>query len=108
LIVLLWLNKQDGIEKQKMYCSYFRISWNTLSNWFHTAKFNFLPNSEMDMRIQGYFISKTICTLILFLGLGAEYASKTNTIPISFYFKITMVLDQRLANQGAFGVKNMI
>jgi hypothetical protein len=37
------------------------------------------------------------------LGLGAEYASKDkhNALPISFYFKITMVLDQRLANQGA-------
>jgi hypothetical protein len=27
------------------------------------------------------------------------------TLLISFYIKITMVLDQRLANQGAFGVK---
>jgi hypothetical protein len=31
-----------------------------------------------------------------------------NTLLISLYIKITMVLDQRLANQGAFGVKKAL
>jgi hypothetical protein len=30
------------------------------------------------------------------------------TLLISLYIKITMVLDQRLANQGAFGVKKAL
>jgi hypothetical protein len=42
------------------------------------------------------------------LGLGAEYATKKNKDKLLIYLlysKITMVSDQRLANQGAFGVK---
>jgi hypothetical protein len=43
------------------------------------------------------------------LGLGGICFKRQTRIalPISFYFKITMVLDQRLANQGALVLKKL-
>jgi hypothetical protein len=49
---------------------------------------------------------KTICSSLCIHRLGAEYASKKKgQLYLSpFTSKMTFVLDQRLANQGAFGV----
>jgi hypothetical protein len=108
------LNKQDGIELRKtedvlQFNSALGYSQDTLSNWYHTAKFNF--NTQFT---DGYaYPNKEIPYLnhlppYIFLGLGAEYATKDKqkiTLLISLYIKITMVLDQRLANQGALVLK---
>jgi hypothetical protein len=118
LIVRYGLNKQDGIELRKtedalQFNSALGYRKDTLSNWYHTAKLNFstqftngyaYPNTETS-------ISKPFAPAYIFLGLGAEYASKDkNTLLYlsPFTSKITMVLDQRLANQGAFGVRKAI
>ena len=115
LIVRYGLNKQDGIELRKtedvlQLSSALGYRQDTLSNWFHTAKFNFAtqltdgyayPNKETS-------ISRAFAPAYIFLGLGAEYASKDKhkLLYLSpFTSKITMVLDQRLANLGTFGVK---
>ncbi|MCF6140058.1 DUF3078 domain-containing protein [Flavobacterium sp. K77] len=114
LIVRYGLNKQDGIEVRKtedalQFNSTFGYRRDTLSNWFHSAKFNFntqftngyaYPNTDQA-------ISKPFAPAYIFMGVGAENINKDKkrTFYISpFTFKTTLVLDQRLANQGAFGV----
>jgi hypothetical protein len=118
LIMRYGLNKQDGIELRKtedvvQFNSTLGYRKDTLSNWYHTAKFNFntqfsngysYPNKAVS-------ISRPFAPAYIFLGLGAEYASKHKhqLLYLSpFTSKITMVLDQRLANQGAFGVKKAL
>ncbi|MGO4820326.1 MULTISPECIES: DUF3078 domain-containing protein [unclassified Flavobacterium] len=114
LVMRYGLNKQDGIELRKtedafQFNSAFGYRNDTISNWYHTAKFNFntqftngysYPNKEIS-------VSKPFAPAYIFLGLGAEYATKKKDklLYISpFTSKMTFVLDQRLANQGAFGV----
>ena len=114
LIVKYGLNKQDGIDLRKtedaiQFNSTFGYRKDTLSNWFHSAKFNFntqfsngyaYPNTEKA-------ISKPFAPAYVFMGVGAENIDKdkNRTFYISpFTFKTTLVLDQRLADQGAFGV----
>lgn len=114
LIVKYGLNKQDGIDIRKtedaiQLNSTFGYRRDTLSNWYHSAKFNFntqftngyaYPNTEKA-------ISKPFAPAYIFMGVGAENIDKDKkrTFYISpFTFKTTLVLDQRLANQGAFGV----
>jgi hypothetical protein len=118
LIVRYGLNKQDGIELRKtedvfQFNSALGYRKDTLSKWSHTAKFSFAtqftngytyPNKEIS-------ISRLFAPAYIFLGLGAEYASKDKSKLLylsPFTSKVTMVLDQRLANQGAFGVKKAI
>lgn len=114
LIVRYSLNKQDGIKVRKtedalQFNSTFGYRRDTLTNWFHSAKFNFntqftngyaYPNTDKA-------ISKPFAPAYIFMGVGAENADKEKkrTFYISpFTFKTTLVLDQRLADQGAFGV----
>jgi hypothetical protein len=114
LIIRYGLNKQDGIDLRKTddaihLNSTFGYRKDTLSNWFHSAKFNFntqftngyaYPNTEIA-------ISKPFAPAYIFMGIGAENINKekNRTFYISpFTFKTTLVLDQRLADQGAFGV----
>lgn len=114
LIVRYGLNKQDGVELRKtddliQLSSTFGYRKDSITNWYHSAKFNFntqfsngyaYPNTEKA-------ISRLFAPAYIFLGVGAENASKSKhrIFYISpFTFKTTFVLDQTLANQGAFGV----
>lgn len=118
LIMRYGLNKQDGVELRKtddvlQFNSAFGYRNDTLSNWYHTAKFNFntqftdgysYPNKEIS-------VSKSFAPAYIFLGLGAEYANKKKDRMLylsPFTSKMTFVLDQRLANQGSFGVEKAI
>jgi hypothetical protein len=114
LLIHYGLNKQDKIELRKTddaikFNSTLGYRKDTLSNWYHSVKLNFntqftngyaYPNKEIA-------ISKPFAPAYFFLGVGAENANKEKKR--TFYFspftlKTTLVLDQRLANQGAFGV----
>ena len=114
LIFRYGVNKQDGQSLKKtddalQINSTFGYRQNPNSNWFHSAKFNF--NTQFT---NGYAypntsraISKTFAPAYIFMGMGAENINKekNRTFYISpFTFKTTLVLDQNLANQGAFGV----
>jgi hypothetical protein len=118
LIVKYGLNKQDGIELRKtddavMLNSTYGFRKDTISNWYYSAKYNFntqftngynYPNRDIA-------ISKPFAPAYIFLGAGAENSNKKKNRV--FYFspitlKTTLVLDQYLANQGAFGVKKAI
>jgi DUF3078 family protein len=118
LIVRYGVNKQDGVELRKtddalQFTSTAGYRRDSTSNWYHSAKFSFntqftngynYPNTEVA-------ISKPLAPAYTFLGMGAEYSDKKKNInayisPLTL--KNTMVLDQRLADQGAFGVTKAI
>ena len=114
LVMRYGLNKQDGIELRKtedafQYNTAFGYRTDTISNWYYTAKLNF--NTQFT---EGYSypntstaVSKLFAPAYLFVGMGAEYATKEKNklLYISpFTSKMTFVLDQRLANLGSFGV----
>ncbi len=118
LLLKYGLNKQDGIELRKtddafQFNSTYGFRRDTLSNWYYSAKFNLnsqftngysYPNTDIP-------ISKLFAPAYVFLGAGAENANKQKNR--AFYFspitlKTTLVLDQTLANQGAFGVRKAI
>lgn len=114
LIVRFGVNKQDGVslrktEDQVQLNSTFGYRRDTISNWFYSSKFNFntqftdgfsYPNTDKA-------ISKFFAPAYVFLGVGTEYFNKNENL--NLYFspltqKTTLVLDERLANEGAFGV----
>jgi len=112
------LNKQEGIELRKTDDD-FRINStygyrkDTLSNWYHSAKFNFntqftngynYPNTKNP-------ISKPFAPAYTFLGIGSEYIYKPEKLNVylsPLTLKNTVVLDQALANAGAYGVKKAV
>lgn len=114
LIVRYGVNKQDGYEMRKSddefrFNSTFGYRKDTLSNWYHSAKFNF--NTQFT---NGYKypdtstpISRPFAPAYTFLGVGADYFDKEKKFDVyisPLTLKNTLVLDQNLANQGAFGV----
>jgi len=118
LIVRYGVSKQDGVELRKtddalQINSTFGYRKDTTSSWFHTAKFNFntqftsgyaYPNTDLA-------ISKPFAPAYIFLGVGAEYNNKKKNLQLyisPLTMKNTLVLDQRLADQGAFGVDKAI
>lgn len=118
LIVRLGVNKQDGFAIRKSddairFTSTLGYRKDSLSYWYHSAKFNF--NTQF---ANGYnypntssAISKPFAPAYTFLGVGAEYFNKKKKL--DFYIspitlKNTLVLDQNLANQGAFGVRKAV
>lgn len=118
LIVRYGISKQDGVELRKtddaiQINSTFGYRKDTTSNWYHSAKFNFntqftngyaYPNTDLA-------ISKLFSPAYTFLGVGAEYNNDAKTLQLyisPLTMKNTLVLDQRLANQGAFGVDKAI
>lgn len=115
LIMRYGMNKQDGVEFRKtddvfQFTSTFGYRKDTLSNWYYSSKFNFntqftegyeYPNT--DLAISGPF-----SPAYTFFGVGAEYSNKQKLVNVylsPMTVKNTLVMNQRLANQGAFGVK---
>jgi hypothetical protein len=118
LIVRYGVNKQDGIELRKtddafQFASTMGYKKNEESNWYSSAKFNF--NTQFT---NGYAypntnkaISKPFAPAYIFLGVGSEYVRKEKNLTLyisPLTMKTTLVLDERLANQGAFGVNKAI
>lgn len=115
LIIRYGLNKQEDVEWRKTD-DVFQINStvghkkSALSQWFYSAKFNFItqftngyryPNTQVP-------ISKPFAPAYTFLGIGSEYVdiNKIYLIYLSpLTMKKTLVLDQRLADLGAFGVR---
>ena len=109
------MNAQKGREPRKTddklsFISAFGYRGNYKSYWYYTARFQFLtqfnngysyPNTETA-------ISKFMAPAYVFLGLGIEYAPKSNKFNLflsPLTQKTTLVWDTALANQGAFGLK---
>lgn len=115
LLVRYGINKQEGSTLRKtddaiQLNSTLGYKFDTISNWYYTAKYNFntqftngyaYPNTDKP-------ISKHFAPAYIFFGIGTEYASKKNHFNLylsPLTIKTTLVLDQNLANQGAFGVE---
>lgn len=109
------LNKEESRELRKSedlleINSTFGYKKNVNSNWYYSAKFNFrsqftkgykYPNTDKP-------ISKFFAPAYMFVGIGSEYSSKNHQLKIYISpvtNKTTFVLDNTLANEGAFGVK---
>lgn len=118
LVVRYGISKQDGVELRKTddaleFNSTFGYRKDTTSNWYHSAKFNFrtqftdgysYPNTDVS-------ISQAFAPAYTFLGVGAEYNNPEKTLQLylsPLTMKNTLVLNQRLANQGAFGVTKAV
>ena len=118
LIARYGINKQEKQDVRKtddqfQLNSTFGYRTDTISNWYYAGKFNFntqfangyaYPNTDLA-------ISKPFAPAYIFLGVGAEYSRKD--LNLNLYLspltqKTTLVFDQRLADQGAFGVEKAI
>lgn len=118
LIMRYGINKQERQEVRKtddqfVFNSTFGYKKDTTSAWYYAGKFNFrtqfangynYPNTNLA-------ISRPFAPAYSFLGIGAEYSRKD--INFNLYLspltqKTTMVFDQRLANQGSFGVEKAV
>src|SRR5690606_32900948 len=101
----LWRKTDDAFQ----FSSTYGYRKDTITKWFHSAKFNFntqftngyaYPNTDLA-------ISMPFAPAYTFFGVGAEYSNREENINIylsPLTLKNTLVLNQRLANQGAFGV----
>jgi hypothetical protein len=118
MIIRYGVNKQDGVELRKtddvfQVNSTLGYRKDTISNWYSSAKFNF--NTQFT---NGYAypnttkaISKPFAPAYIFLGVGSEYVNKPKKLNVyisPITMKTTLVLDQTLANQGAFGVNKAV
>jgi hypothetical protein len=114
LLTRYGVNKQEGRELRKtddqiVLNSNFGYKKSDKSNWYYSGRFNFTsqfvegfayPNKEIA-------ISLPFSPAYIFLGIGSEYNIKEKDFNIymsPLTLKTTLVLNQRLANQGAFGV----
>jgi len=109
------INAQEGREIRKTedelrFSSSFGYRQDSLSNWYYSARFSF--NSQFS---NGYKypdtevpISKFMAPGYSFLGAGTEFSHPVEELTLylsPITFKSTFVLDQRLANEGMFGVE---
>lgn len=118
LIFRYGINKQEDREVRKtddqfQVNSNFGYKKDRTSNWFYAGRFSFqtqfangyaYPNTDLA-------ISRPFAPAYIFLGIGSEYSRKD--LNLNLYLspltqKTTLVYDQRLANQGAFGVDKAI
>ncbi|MDV6169320.1 DUF3078 domain-containing protein [Flavobacterium sp. DG1-102-2] len=114
LILKYGLNRQEGqgtrkTDDQIELNSTFGYRRDSVSNWYYSAKFNFktqfangynYPNTTNE-------ISGPFSPAYIFLGIGTEYIRKD--IGLNLYIspltdKTTIVTNNTLADQGAFGV----
>ncbi|WP_455170624.1 DUF3078 domain-containing protein [Aegicerativicinus sediminis] len=114
LLMRYGINQQSGNGIRKTddkleFNSTIGYRTDSISNWYYSGKFNFrtqftngykYPNTDQ-------IISTIMAPAYFFLGVGAEYGANIqhfNLYASPFTFKSTWVLNQGLANQGAFGV----
>ena len=109
------INAQEGREIRKTedelrLNSSFGFRQDSTSNWYYSGKFSF--NSQFS---NGYkypdtevAISRFMAPGYTFLGAGTEFSHPEEDLTVylsPITFKSTFVLDQRLANEGMFGVE---
>ncbi len=112
------INSQEGqalrkTEDELRLSSSFGYRKDSVSNWFYSAKFNFntqftngykYPNTRNP-------ISQFMAPGYLFLGIGSEYSDPVEDLTIYISpvtQKSTFVLNERLANEGMFGVTGAV
>ncbi len=113
LIFKYGVNKQDGLAMRKsddefQFNSTFGYREDTLSNWYFSTKFNFKTQFSNGYKYPDKTpISKPFAPAYTFLGTGADYFDKEKKFDVyisPLTLKNTLVLDQDLADKGAFGM----
>ncbi len=104
------LRKTDDAIKISSTFGYRR---DTISNWYYSVKANFNTQFSNGYKYpdRSVPISRFMAPGYFFLGAGTSYISenqKFNLYISPLTQKATFVLDQKLANNGAFGVKKAI
>ncbi|MCK5401434.1 MAG: DUF3078 domain-containing protein [Flavobacteriaceae bacterium] len=114
-VVRYGINKQQGQEIRKTddlfeVYSTFGFRKDTISNWYYSINFSFKTQfangfnySNNDLQP----ISKFMAPAYVFLGAGTVYSQENNKFSVylsPLTIKSTFVLDQDLADAGAFGV----
>lgn len=109
------INAQEGREIRKTedelrLNSSFGFRKDSTSNWYYSGKFSFntqfangykYPDTEVE-------ISRFMAPGYTFLGAGTEFSHPEEDLTVylsPITFKSTFVLDQKLANEGMFGVE---
>lgn len=118
LVVRYGVNKQDGDALRKSddairFNSTYGYKKHKSSTWYHSMKFNFNTQFTNGYKYPNisYAISKPLSPAYTFLGIGAEYFDKIKKLNLyisPLTMKNTLVLDQTLANKGAFGVAKAV
>jgi len=118
LILRFGLNAQEGRELRKTedairFSSTFGYRRDTLSNWYYSAKVKFNTQFANGFKYpdRSKPISRFMAPGYLFVGAGTSFISETNKFNLyisPLTQKATFVLDQALANEGAFGVEKAI
>lgn len=108
------INSQEGQELRKTddmfeVTSDFGYRRDTISNWYYSAKFRFASQLTNGYKYPDTStpISQFMAPGYVFLGVGGEYGQRLDNLSIyasPLTYKSTFVLDQELANNGAFGV----
>ena len=101
-----WRKTDDAIR----LASTFGFRRDTISNWYYSAKALFQTQFTDGFKYpdRSQPISRFMAPGYLFLGAGASYITKDKSFDLyisPFTHRSTFVLDQDLANQGAFGVR---
>lgn len=115
VVVRYGVNKQQGLSLRKTddileIHSRFGFIKDTISNWYYSANFSFktqFTNGYNYANSDALPISKFMAPAYMFLGIGTVYGEHIESFssylsPLTL--KSTFVLDQELANAGAFGV----
>ncbi len=118
LVLRFGWNAQEGRKWRKTddairLSSTFGYRQDTITNWYYSAKLNFNTQFADGFKYpdRDTPISRFMSPGYLFLGGGASYiteAGKFNLYISPLTHKSTYVLDQTLANKGAFGVKKAL
>jgi hypothetical protein len=112
------VNSQQGREIRKTddqleIKSEYGYRSDTISNWFYSARFSFntqftngynYPNTKST-------ISQFMAPAYIFTGVGFEYGKRIESLSLyasPLTYRSTFVLDQELANRGAFGVEEAV
>lgn len=112
------LNAQEGRKLRKTddgirFSSTFGYRTDTINNWYYSIKANFNTQFTNGYKYPDHTtpISRFMAPGYFFLGAGTSYISenqKFNLYISPITQKATFVLDQDLANKGAFGVKKAV
>ena len=118
LLIRYGINAQEGQEIRKtddalIFNSTFGHRKSQFSNWYFSSKLNFLSQFSNGYNYPNRDVPKSrfMAPGYLFLGAGTEYAPRKEDFSLyisPITLKSTFVLDQRLANNGAFGVDKAI
>lgn len=118
LIAKYGLNAEKGHKLRKTddeleFVSTFSYRTSPKSSWFYSAKVNFKTQFAKGYSYpdRDYSISSFMAPGRLFFGVGAELGKDSDTFTLYLSpstVRTTFVLNQRLANQGAFGVDGAV